>query len=390
MTNLLMKNSTAVRNNAGLTVTPELKVEFPAVFSNTYAPTLSNEYQMYPSHQIIEVMDKAGMNLVEIRQQRSLKRDPAFQEHMLRFRPRKAGVIMDAHVGDTVPELIWCNSHNGRRRAQAFAGLYRMICSNGLVVADAELGRVMTKHFGANAAFDMVRELIDAMAERLPVLTETIADWSSIELSPKHQTQLATAVMKGNPKAEIEPVRAFPTWVSPEMILEARREVESPDENGARDLWTTFNVIQENVVKGGLSSTNETNGKSRDVSTREVSGAMANLEINKRLWEIAAMAADSVRGPKPERAAPVVEEPKAEKKAKKAPKKEKAQPVATPVPATDTQEEDEAAAAVPAFLKGEGKKLPPADKDELKKQRDREYQARRRAAKAVKKELEPA
>jgi hypothetical protein len=370
-----------IRNNAGISISADLKTQFPAVFSNTHSPKLSDEYQMYPSHQIIEVMDKAGMNLVEIRQQRSLKRDPSHQEHMLRFRPRTEGLIMDARVGDTVPELVWINAHNGRRRAVAAMGLFRLICSNGLVAFDAELGRLNTKHFGANAAFDMVRALIEEMGHRLPNLTNTIADWSAIDLSSKHQLQLAQAVMKGNEKAGILPVREFPSWVRPEMLIEARREVEGPDQSGSRDLWTTFNVIQENVMKGGMASRSESRGKDRDVSTREVTGAMANFELNRRLWEIAALAAESVRGPKAERATPVVEEAPKKVKAPKAPKAPKNQPVATPVPATTTQEEEDAAAAVPAFLKNEGAKLPPADKAELKRQRDREYQARKRAAK---------
>lgn len=373
-----LANSNVIRNNAGITVSQDLRAMFPAVFSNSASPKMSAEYQMYPSHQIIEVMDKAGMNLVEVRQQRSLKRDPAFQEHMLRFRPRKDGVIMDARVGDTVPELVWTNSHNGRRRAIAAMGLFRLICSNGLVAFDAELGQMRNRHFGANSAFDMVRSLIEEMGQRLPQLTNTIAGWSAIDLSRKHQLQLAEVVMRGNEAAEILPVRDFPGWVKPEMLIEARREVEGPNADGMRDLWTTFNVIQENVVKGGLASRNESRGKERDVSTREVSGAMANFELNKRLWQIAEAAAERVRGPKEER--PVA--PVAAKK-EKAPKAEKVQPVATPVPAIDTPDEDEAAAAVPAFLKGEVKKLPPADKAELKKQRDREYQARKRAAKAL-------
>ena len=53
----------------------------------------------------------------------------------------------------------------------------------------------------------------------------------------------------------------------------------------ANDLWTTFNVAQENVIRGGLRGVvlDEQGRRVRRVSTRAVNGIDQDIKLNKAL-----------------------------------------------------------------------------------------------------------
>lgn len=67
------------------------------------------------------------------------------------------------------------------------------------------------------------------------------------------------------------------------QVLAARRV----DDNGP-DLWRTFNRIQENLIKGGLTgrSVNQETGRVRRAATREVAGIDSNTKLNQALWTL--------------------------------------------------------------------------------------------------------
>ena len=63
-------------------------------------------------------------------------------------------------------------------------------------------------------------------------------------------------------------------------MLTVRRSVDRSD-----DLWTTTNVIQENVIRGGLSAWGrDANNRPRRVTTREVRGIDQDVKLNRALW----------------------------------------------------------------------------------------------------------
>lgn len=261
----------SIRAPEGIAVNDEIRRMFPAVFTDTPSPELTSRYQFYPSHQLITDMSDHGMKLVSLGQQHSTKRAPEHQMHVMRFQPD--GKQMKAlKVGDSQLELIVLNSHNGRNRFQAHAGIFRLVCLNGMVIADQDLGGVRTKHFGANNSYEVIQELVAKLADRTSIMGEKLEGWRERILDAGQQARFARTVMD---------VRAFPSWLEPTQLLEARRVSEEIGPDGKRDLWTTFNVIQENVVKGEIDKT----GAGRPSATRPVTGAYADVSINVALWE---------------------------------------------------------------------------------------------------------
>ena len=55
----------------------------------------------------------------------------------------------------------------------------------------------------------------------------------------------------------------------------------------SNDLWMTYNVVQENAVRGGLRGfTRDGNGRPRRVQTREVKGIDQDVKLNRALWTL--------------------------------------------------------------------------------------------------------
>jgi hypothetical protein len=65
----------------------------------------------------------------------------------------------------------------------------------------------------------------------------------------------------------------------PAVLLSPRR-----GEDIGPDLWRVFNVVQENMTRGGIQGRNE-EGKRRTV--RAIRSPEADLEYNARLWNLA-------------------------------------------------------------------------------------------------------
>ncbi|EPT4935903.1 DUF932 domain-containing protein, partial [Escherichia coli] len=69
------------------------------------------------------------------------------------------------------------------------------------------------------------------------------------------------------------------TPVTPEQIITPRRL-----EDKQNDLWTTWQRVQENMIKGGLSGRSASGKNTR---TRGITGIDGDIRINKALWMIA-------------------------------------------------------------------------------------------------------
>ena len=260
-----------LRDNTGIDVTSkEVRKDFPAVFNHKPSQSLSDKYQLYRSDELIDQFKEKGFKLVEIGQQVSRQRNPSTQLHTLRFQPLEAPPQFG--VNDSVPEVVILNGHDGRNRFRAMAGIFRFICSNGMVVSDMDLGTVVRRHFGANNTFEKVSAIVGELPDAVNKMHGRILDWSALELSTQEQTLLALELIKA---------RQTPDWVTSDHVLEARREADKLEDGSS--LWSVFNVLQENLTNF------EVSGKEGDrrQSLRPVRGAYRNLQANEALWTTA-------------------------------------------------------------------------------------------------------
>lgn len=64
--------------------------------------------------------------------------------------------------------------------------------------------------------------------------------------------------------------------ITEEQVLQPRRWEDKKD-----DLWTVYQRLQENLIKGGLSGKN---AKGKRARTRSVNGIDGDIKLNKALW----------------------------------------------------------------------------------------------------------
>ena len=249
-----------------------LTKNYPAIMADRPVG-MSENYQFMPSFKIAETLiDKFGLGLVSVSQQFSRSRDPRGQEHFMRFRLPETMNLRT--VGDSAPELVIMNSHNGRSTLRAYAGIFRLICANGMVVADRTFGRISLRHFGIENNFEAFSGVLDGVAENFGRMDLRMQQLDQMMMTPGQQSGLARAMMK---------TRGVPDWVEPHMVLQARREIEQTSADGLRSIWKTYNVLQESLAETRDVAFQRAGARAR--SLRPLSGARAQVLVNERLWQ---------------------------------------------------------------------------------------------------------
>lgn len=245
-----------------------------AVSTRNPAPNLSSRYVHINTQDIVTRMQHEGFTVAAARSAHPSRRSDMYAKHMIDFRPvDKSRMTI---VGDSEPRIVFVNSHDGTSRASAHAGLFRLICSNGMVIRDKHFEGVQARHTG-DAAADMVQQII-AMAQRTSALRVQIAAWQSKQLSKSARD------LYGRLVAELRWGDA--QMYDPEQVLRVRR---AEDDHG--DLWSTFNRAQENVMRGGLIGVSRSG---RQSTSRPITDITRDTEFNAKLWEMTSEFAEVV------------------------------------------------------------------------------------------------
>lgn len=244
----------------------------PSVFADGQHESCSSRYTHIPTIHIIEALDTEGWKPVQALQSRARILDRKnHTKHSVRFRHVSH---LDAREMGVVPEIILFNSHDGSSSYQIHAGIYRFLCCNGLIIADATLGHQRIRHSG-----DVVSQVIEgvySIMEDLPALPEKIERMKSVQLDGQEQIAFAKAAMHvrwDDPEH---------CGFSPHQVIASRRQ-----EDEGSDLWRTFNRAQENLTRGGLHGRQiGRDGRARRTTTRPVKAPAEDLRINKALWAL--------------------------------------------------------------------------------------------------------
>lgn len=186
------------------------------------------------------------------------------RKHMVRFTHRDF-IESPLKVNDERPELILTNSHDGSSSFHIMAGLYRKICANGLMVMQQGVEDARVRHIGHN--FDEVITSSLNVAKNLDVVMDTVNEMKGIMLNEKQRKDMAIEIaeMRFDKK----------TIKTPEALLTLRRY----EDNWVPSLYNTFNVIQENVIRGGQRVT--------DRVMRPITNIDNDINVNKQMWRIA-------------------------------------------------------------------------------------------------------
>ncbi|EAW9500658.1 DUF945 domain-containing protein [Salmonella enterica] len=242
----------------------ELMQVVPSVFGEDKHTSRSDRYSYIPTITLLDNLRREGFEPFFACQSRV--RDPGrrdYTKHMLRL--RRAGQI----TGQQVPEIIILNSHGGESSFQLLPGVFRSVCTNSLVCGQS-FGEISVPHRG-----DIAGKVIEGAYDVLGVfdrVEEKREAMQSLQLPPPAQQALAKAALTYRFGEEHQPVTAT-------QILTPRRYEDRKD-----DLWSVFNRIQENLLKGGLPGRT---AKGKRSHTRAVNGIDGDVRLNRALWVMA-------------------------------------------------------------------------------------------------------
>lgn len=280
----------------------------PSIFAAEAHHSRSERYGYVNSIELIRALVERGFEVTDARQSKARSDDKKdHTKHIVRLRHSESHqrvqraiiegkqLFGDTHTIEartaarshlnTFAEVVFTNSHDGTSAVILHAGLLRLDCFNGLILADSSIASIHVTH-----SKRLIAGVIDgafAITEQLPKALQVAGEWRGLKLSrderlayaeAAHQVRFADAEGKIN------------TAVEPAQLLNQRRDADVSD-----DLWTTFNVVQENAMRGGLRDVRPGHreadtGKwkpTRRLKTRPVNGIDGDVRLNKSLWMLA-------------------------------------------------------------------------------------------------------
>ena len=268
------------QNSQSYMTKDQLKDKCPIAFAEAPTnPDVSGKYLFVNTETIVDDLDKLGWKPVQAAQRKSRGKDTIFSKHMVAFQNPDIK-IKGSDGDDSFPRIIMTNSHDGMQAFKFSVGIYRLVCSNGLVVADEEFSDFKIKHKGYS--FEELRGIVNQAVADLPNKVEVLNTMKQRILTVEEKGKLAldamlirAGIVPGSVKAK-EFVYDDQTI---EDILEPKRTADEGD-----DLWRVFNVIQEKITQGDFHAA-LTGAKVRKV--RKIKSFKKDLKVNKELFKLA-------------------------------------------------------------------------------------------------------
>ena len=266
-------NQSSFRSTAPLS-NDEIARYAPSVLADAAHESRGERYTFIPTISVIDGLRLEGFQPYEVRQTRvrdQSKRD--YTKHLVRLRHETS-----ITSNDEVPEIILINSHDGTSSYQLLSGIFRFVCSNGLIAGDI-CNDIRVRHSG-NVVDDVIEGATRILDDADQVI-DRIGTYKAITLSDAEQRVFANAALSLRWDEGQAPVEA-------ERLLRPRRHADNK-----ADLWTAFNRVQENIIKGGVAGRSTTG---RRLSTRAIGGVTENVKLNRALWTLADGMAELKRG----------------------------------------------------------------------------------------------
>jgi len=244
----------------------------PSVFSTKPSNEVSKHYTHIPTERVIDDMKLLGWKVIDAQEVKARKNSTkGYQKHLLTFRNDE--IVINGDDGDTVyPQILLTNSHDGKNAFTFTAGLFRLICENGLVIADQKFNDFKMRHMGYG--FEELQDMIKDMVEQLPLTVESMNAMKAIELGQNQIMRFAKEALECRfTQEELNRI-----YVDFDKLVKPVRK-----EDSGNDLWSVFNLIQEKMIDGDFEY--QAGGKLR--KAREIKNFKQNMKVNKDLYELA-------------------------------------------------------------------------------------------------------
>ena len=247
----------------------DLRSRAPAVFAGNASTRTKPTFRFINTAEVLAALQDAGFQPSAALQTRPRAgSDPSYARHMIRLRPVREAITLV----DCIPEICLINAHDGTSAYQLLAGLYRPLCTNGLLCRMGDFAVIRIPH-RANIIADVVAGAIEITAQFARLGTVVTAMGQRI-LSDREQREFAQ-VAYGIRWAKVD----NRPEISLSALLEARRAADDHP-----TLWHVLNKVQEALMSGGLVYHSR---QHRLVRTRRIRNIREDVRINTALWQAA-------------------------------------------------------------------------------------------------------
>jgi hypothetical protein len=252
----------------------QIRNSSPLVFADAPTnPDVSKKYLFVNTETIIDDLEKLGWLPVQAAQRKSRKEGGTiFSKHMVAFQNPEIK-ITSADGDDAYPRILLTNSHDGMQAFKFSVGIFRLVCSNGLVVADEQFSDFKIKHKGYT--FGELRNVVRQAVEDLPNRVQVMNDMKNRILTEDEKRKMALDAMLI--RAGVKELQYDEETITD--ILDPKRDADKGD-----DLWRVFNVIQEKITQGDFHAA-LTGAKVRKV--RKIKSFEKEMKVNKELFKLA-------------------------------------------------------------------------------------------------------
>ena len=246
----------------------DIKKSAPSIFQTKQKDGLSEHYVHIPTNKVIEDMIQLGWKpcqAVEIKARK--KSTIGYQRHMIKF--FNPSIEIEGTNGDNVyPQILLTNSHDGLSSFKFQIGLFRLVCSNGLVVMDSSYGDFKLRHMGYT--FEELQQKVSETVSAFPGLVKKINEFQNVELSDWQVKKFAkgAALVRFGDNVKVD--------------IDSLLKVDRVEDSG-NNLWAVFNRVQEKLIGGDCSYTMG----ARVRKARKIKNFSMDLKINETLWKLA-------------------------------------------------------------------------------------------------------
>jgi hypothetical protein len=250
----------------------EVQKAAPQAFATSPRPGVSERYSFLPTSRIIEDMDRLGWKVCDAKANRYRNSEnQEYGNHIIKF--FNPAIFIKDQNGDVeaYPNIVVMNNHTGRGRFKFEMGIFRLVCSNGLVIKDKDMGGFSLRHSGYS--FEELQKVLGEAVEQLPAVVTRINTYSSILMSKEAQKEFAQKAFQ---------LRAGEERVLSVEDLEALLQPRRPEDEGD-SLWSILNRVQEGVMSGGFMAVNKA-GKLRKV--KGIRNIQKDMQLNQAIWEL--------------------------------------------------------------------------------------------------------
>ncbi|MCH9699246.1 MAG: DUF945 domain-containing protein [Gammaproteobacteria bacterium] len=259
----VIARTNSIRTSEPLSET-EMRLWASSIYADDAHHSRSERYVQIPTSQLLAGLKAQGFEPFHVAQAGVRHQDKmAFAKHVVRLRHKTQ--LAD----ESINEIVLLNSHDGSSSYRMLAGCFRFVCANGMVCGET-FDEVRVTHRG-----DIQDNVINGayrILEQSKAITASREAMQAIQLSIDDQQLFAQSALQ----------LRFPERYLSMRPDQALRRVRFDDTN--TDLWTTLNVVQEHLIKGGLTTRTPSNRLTR---TRAIKGIDANTNLNCALWTLA-------------------------------------------------------------------------------------------------------